>query len=85
LVSSSGIIVCSTIFSGIQMTAGHSVAMYAECVRLVVLMVVSPVETEIVYDGPGAPAWAHAGKKGINGQRVVHLTKLCALAAEQNG
>ena len=67
----------------IKMTAGHSVAMYAECVRLVVLKVVSPEEAEIVYDGPGAPAWAHAGKKGINGQRVVRLTKLRALVAEQ--
>jgi hypothetical protein len=57
--------------------------MYAECVRLVVLKVVSPEEAEIVYDGPGAPAWANAGKKGINGQRVVRLTKLRALAAEQ--
>ncbi len=41
----------------IKMTAGHSVAMYAECVRLVVFRVVSPEEAEIVYDGPGAPAW----------------------------
>jgi hypothetical protein len=66
-----------------KMTAGHSVAMYAECVRLVVLKVVSPEEAEVVYDGPGAPAWAHAGKKGTNGQRVVRLTKLRALTAEQ--
>ena len=64
----------------IKMTAGKSVAMRAECRRLVVLRIVSPDEAEIVYDGPGAPAWALAGKKGTNGQRVVSLAKLCALS-----
>ena len=65
----------------IKMTAGQSVAMYAECVRLVVLRVVSLEEAEIVYDGPGAPVWACAGKVGKNGQRVVSLTKLRWLAS----
>lgn len=65
----------------IKMTAGKSVAMYAECVRLVVLHIVSPDEAEIVYDGPGAPAWACAGPVGRNGQRVVSLTKLRSLAS----
>jgi hypothetical protein len=37
----------------IKMTAGKSAAMYAECVRLVVLRVVSPEEAEIVYDREG--------------------------------
>jgi hypothetical protein len=46
----------------IKLTAGKSVAMYTECIRLVVLRVVSPEEAEIVYDGPGAPVWACAGK-----------------------
>jgi hypothetical protein len=64
----------------IKMTAGKSIAMRAECVRLVVLRVVSSEEAEIIYDGPGAPAWTCAGKKGTNGQRVVSLTKLRALA-----
>lgn len=68
----------------IKMTAGNSVAMYAECIRLVVLKVVSPEEAEIVYDGPGAPAWSAAGKVAKNGQRVVRLSKLRALAAEQS-
>jgi len=54
--------------------------MYAECIRLVVLQVVSPEEAEIVYDGPGAPAWASAGKIAKNGQRVVSLAKLWTLA-----
>jgi hypothetical protein len=62
------------------------VAMYAECVRLVVLRIVCPEEAEIVYDGPGAPAWACAGKVAKNGQRVVSLTKLRALASRsKNG
>ena len=65
----------------IKMTAGTSVAMYAECVRLVVLRVVSPEEAEIVYDGPGAPVWARAGKIQKNGQRVVSLTTLTKLRA----
>jgi hypothetical protein len=35
---------------------------------------------EIVYDGPGAPAWAAAGPKQKNGQRTIGLTKLQAIA-----
>ena len=65
----------------IKMTAGRSVAMYAECVRLVVLRVVSPEEAEIVYDGPGAPVWAVAGRVQKNGQRVVSLARLRALGS----
>jgi hypothetical protein len=51
----------------IKMTGGKSVAMYATCVRLVVLRVVSLEEAEIVYDGPGEPVWEKAGKMGKNG------------------
>jgi len=65
----------------IKMTAGNRVAMRSDCVRLVVLRVVSPEEAEIVYDGPGAPAWACAGKEK-NGQKVVSLSKLRALASQ---
>jgi hypothetical protein len=68
----------------IKMTARKSIAMYAECKRLVVLRVVSPEEAEIVYDGEGARAWARAGKPGKNGQRVVSLTKLLSIAREGN-
>lgn len=65
----------------IKMTGqrGTSVALYATCVRLIVLKVVSPQEAEIVYDGPGEPAWAAAGRMGKNGQRVVSLSRLRAL------
>ena len=66
----------------IKMTGptGKSIALYATCVRLVVLKVVSPHEAEIVYDGPGEPAWAAAGAMGKNGQRVVSLSRLRKLA-----
>jgi hypothetical protein len=50
--------------------------MYATCERLVVLRVISPEEAEIVYDGPGAPAWDSAGKLCKNGQRVISLARL---------
>ncbi|AOG04568.1 DUF6998 domain-containing protein [Bosea sp. RAC05] len=67
----------------IKMTGqrGSSVSLYATCNRLVVLKIVSPHEAEIVYDGPGEPAWAAAGAMGKNGQRSVGLSKLRALAA----
>lgn len=64
----------------IKMTGGRSVALYATCDRLVVLKVISPDEAEIVYDGPGEPAWSGAGKLGKNGQRVVSLHRLRAIA-----
>jgi len=63
----------------IKMTAGRSIAMYADCDRLVVLRVVSPHEAEIVYDGDGAPAWAAAGAMGKNGQKVISLSRLKSL------
>ena len=65
----------------IKMTAGNSVALYATCDRLVVLKVnPEQLEAEIVYDGPGEPAWAAAGKMQKNGQRVIRLKKLLALS-----
>jgi hypothetical protein len=60
----------------IKMTARRSIAMYSECVRLVVLRIVSSEEAEIVYDGPGKPAWEAAGGTGKNGQRVLSLSRL---------
>lgn len=66
----------------IKMTGGNSVAMYASCERLVVLRIVSPQEAEIVYDGPGQPAWDAAGKMGKNGQRVISLVKLRGIASK---
>jgi hypothetical protein len=68
----------------IKMTAGRSVAMYSTCVRLVVLRIASPGKAEIVYDGPGEPAWSMAGPLQKNGQRVISLAKLRGLAEATN-
>jgi len=57
----------------IKMTAAGRVAMYAACNRLVVLRVLSPEEAEIVYDGPGEPAWEAAGKMAKNGLRRLWI------------
>jgi hypothetical protein len=64
------------------MTSGASVSLYAACTRLVVLKVVNPEEAEIIYDGPGDPAWAAAGKLQKNGQRTIRLSKLIGLNQE---
>lgn len=64
----------------IKLTAGKAISMYATCTRLVVLQVVSPHEAEIVYDGPGAPAWEMAGAMAKNGQRRISLNRLRSIA-----
>ena len=66
----------------IKLTAGNRVSMYACCDRLVVLRIVSPEEAEIVYDGPGQPAWDAAGKMQKNGQRPISLYQLRKIAAD---
>ena len=70
----------------IKMTGrtGNSVALRATCDRLVVLRIVSPHEAEIVFDGPGAPAWEAAGGLGSNGQRRISLSRLRQIAAATN-
>jgi hypothetical protein len=60
----------------IKITSGNHVSMYSCCKRLLVLRVVSPEEAEVVYDGPGEPAWAQAGPMQKNGQRKIGLAKL---------
>jgi hypothetical protein len=65
----------------IKMTAGKRVAMYDTCNRLIVLQVVSPREAEIVYDGPGEPAWTATGNKAKNGQKSISLRRLRSLAS----
>jgi hypothetical protein len=65
----------------IKMTSGDNVSMYGSCVRLIVLRVFSPEGAEVVYDGPGEPVWANAGKRQKNGQRCIGLSKLRRLAA----
>lgn len=68
----------------IKMTGktGKSVSLYATCVRLVVLKVVSLHEAEIIYDGPGEPVWAAAGRMQKNGQRSIRLAKLFKIATD---
>lgn len=65
----------------IKITAGKCVSMYECCDRLLVLRVISPEEAEVVYDGPGEPAWQQAGAMQKNGQRKISLTKLQAIDA----
>jgi hypothetical protein len=65
----------------VKITAGQSVAIRAACDHLIVLRIVSPKEAQIVYDGPGAPAWEIAGPMQSNGQRRVSLSKLARSAA----
>jgi hypothetical protein len=66
----------------IELTAANSVSMFTNCARLIVLRIVSPKQAEIVYDGPGAPAWAAAGSMQKNGQRKIALTKLRAITEQ---
>jgi len=63
----------------IKLTAGNRISMYECCERLVVLRVILPDEAEIVYDGPGQPAWDAAGKMAKNGQRPISLYRLQSL------
>lgn len=67
----------------IKMTARSRVSLYANCERLVVLQVVSPSEAEIVYDGPGGPVWAAAGRPQKNGQSSVSISRLHEIAKSQ--
>lgn len=60
----------------IKMTARRSIALYSTCTRLVVLQIVNPEETEIVYDGPGEPVWDKAGRLQKNSQRSIRLAEL---------
>jgi hypothetical protein len=64
----------------IKMTGGKSISLYATCARLVVLRIVSPETAEIVYDGSGEAVWRLCGKPGKNGQRVISLNRLRAIA-----
>ena len=69
-------------FVQIKMTGGHGIAMYASAERLVVLRVASPHEAQVVYDGPGQPAWDAAGKPGKTSQRVISPSRLRKTAVE---
>jgi hypothetical protein len=66
----------------IKLTAGKCVSMYSCCDRLLVLRGLNPETAEVVYDGPGEPAWRQAGAIQKNGQRKISLAKLRSIAAE---
>jgi hypothetical protein len=60
----------------IKLTAGHSISMYADCDRLIVMRIESPEWARLIYDGDGAPVWTIAGKQQKNGQRRVRLSAI---------
>src|SRR5450759_904252 len=59
-------------FVQIKLTAGKSIAMYADCDRLIVLRTLHR-RSGLRYDGDGTPIWQRAGKLQKNGQRPVRL------------
>lgn len=60
----------------VKITQRETVALRHDCERLIVMRVSGDDCAEVVYDGPGAPAWANAGNPGTNGQRSISLSKL---------
>ena len=60
----------------IKLTGGKRIALSAEPELLLVMKIVSPIEAEVIYNGPGALPWASAGKMQKNGQRPLTLAKL---------
>jgi hypothetical protein len=67
----------------VKLTAGSRVSLYATCDRLLVLCITpDKSHAEIVYDGPGEPAWSGAGAMQKNGQRPISLAKLRTLGTQ---
>jgi hypothetical protein len=67
----------------VKITAGKNVAFNGDCNYLIVPKIVSPHIGEIIYDGPGAPVLAIAGKKQKNGQRRAALSKIEKLGKQR--
>jgi hypothetical protein len=67
----------------VKITAGKNVAFNGDCNHLIVLKIVSPHIGEVIYDGPGAPVLAIAGKKQKNGQRRAALSRIEKLRKQQ--
>lgn len=63
----------------IKLTQGGSVGLRSEPDHLLVLVLDEHAEVREVYNGPGAPAWAAAGRMQKNGQRSVAVAKLRSL------
>ena len=63
----------------IKATQTDRVALRADCACLLVLKLDARGGFDEIYNGPGSPVWAAAGKVQSNGQRSISLSKLCAL------
>lgn len=76
----------------IKLTGGKSVALRADCDRLIVMQITNDKKSvEVVYDGDGAPVWAAVGaaareevgkKPPTNGQYQISLARLREIAAK---
>ena len=68
-------------FVQVKATQGESIYISSCPDHLVVLVLNRQGGVEVVYDGPGGPAWDAAGRPGRFGQRPVRVSKLRALQA----
>lgn len=66
----------------IKATQGDTVALRAEPQHLIVLHLNKEGHSTEVFNGPGAPVWAHCGAMQKNGQRPVSLSRLRKLMAQ---
>jgi len=60
----------------IKTTQGDRVALRDDCDLLLVLKLDGDGSFREVYNGPGRPVWAAAGKMQKNGQRAIGLIRL---------
>lgn len=65
----------------IKFTQGRTVAIRHEPDHLLVLHRARSLKVRVVYNGPGAIAWAAAGGVQANGQRPISLARLAHLDA----
>ena len=63
----------------IKATQINRVALRADCAWLLVLRLDARGGFDEIYNGPGSPVWAAAGKVQSNGQRSISLSTLRAL------
>jgi RNase P/RNase MRP subunit p29 len=60
----------------VKLTQGKSVSIRHEPDHLIVLQRRRGARVSVIFNGPGALAWAQAGKMQNNGQRPISLVKL---------
>ncbi len=63
----------------IKFTQGKTVAIRHQPGHLIVLHRPPGGPVRVVYNGPGEPAWTHAGAMASNGQRAIRLSRLAIL------